>query len=71
MTTIQVEIKDDLATALGLEAIQKHFQKEMEFLEIELLAKKMNDSIKKSGIDWEMELENARKEAFEEYQNKQ
>lgn len=70
MTTIQIEVKDSLAQSLGLRAIQEHFRKELELLEIELLAQKLNDSISVSGVDWNEELENARRDAYIEYQNK-
>ncbi|MFN3848442.1 MAG: hypothetical protein ACK4NY_03390 [Spirosomataceae bacterium] len=70
MTTIQIEVKDSLAQSLGLKAIQEHFRKELELLEIELLAQKLNDSISVSGVDWNEELENARRDAYIEYQNK-
>jgi hypothetical protein len=70
MTTIQIEIKDSLAQSLGLKAIQEHFRRELELLEIELLAQKLNKSITTSGIEWDTELENARSEAYAEYKNK-
>jgi hypothetical protein len=70
MTTIQLEIKDSLAHSLGLKAIQEHFKKELELLEIEVLAKKLKASIIDSDINWDDELEQARQEAFSEYQAK-
>ncbi len=70
MTTIQLEIKDSLAHSLGLRAIQEHFKKELELLEIEFLAKKLKESIIESNINWDTELENAREEAFAAYQKK-
>ncbi len=66
-TTLQLNISDDLVQMFGLSSLQTYMQKRLEMLKLQLLADKIGFAITESSIDWEFELENARKEAWNEY----
>ncbi len=68
MTTIEIDIPDDLAQTIGAQSIKAYVQKHLELLKMQMLADKIGSAIEKSGIDWEEALEKARVEAWEEYQ---
>lgn len=68
MTTIEIDVSDDLVQAIGTQSIKAYFQKHLELLKMQVLADKLGSAIEKSGLDWEEALEKARDEAWEEYQ---
>ncbi len=66
-TTLQLNISDDLVQMFGLNSLQTYMQKRLEMLRLQLLADKISVAITESDMDWEFELENARKEVWNEY----
>jgi hypothetical protein len=66
-TTLQLNISEDLVQMFGISALQTYMQKRLEMLKLQLLADKIGFAIAESDMDWELELENARKEAWNEH----
>ncbi len=66
-TTLQLNISDDLVKMFGLSSLQTYMQKRLEMLKLQLLADKIGFAITESGVNWEFEMENVRKEAWDEY----
>lgn len=65
---ITLDIKETVIKDFGLFQIQAFFEKQLQLLELQLLANKITDKLKQAiNVDWELEFENARKEAWEEY----
>ena len=73
MTTIQIEVKDDLVKSLGLMKIRKLIQDKLDVQEFGLAAdhlKKAMDEAAAEGVNWEKEFEQIRQESWEEYKIK-
>ena len=67
MSTLQLDISDDLVQLMGLSEIQSYLQKRLELLKLQLLADKLGTAIQETNLDWEHELEVARQQAWDEY----
>jgi len=65
---ITLEIKETVVKDFGLNQIQAFFEKQLQLLELQMLANKISESLKLSpNVDWNFELENSRTEAWAEY----
>ena len=65
---ITLDIKETVVKDFGLYQIQHFFEKQLQLLELQLLANKITDKLKQAiDVDWELEFENSRKEAWDEY----
>ncbi|GAA4452422.1 hypothetical protein GCM10023189_15800 [Nibrella saemangeumensis] len=72
MTTIQIEVQDDLVQRLGVAAVQKLLEEELAYQRFKLLEESIQASMQAAeGVDWEKEFEQARQEAFDDYQRQQ
>jgi len=71
MRTLQITIQDDLVQHFGMEGIQKFIEGELAFQRFKLMEaeiqKAMHDA---KDVNWQIEFEKAREEAFKEYQLK-
>lgn len=70
MKTIKVNVQDDLVTLYGLEAIKKMLEEELAYQRFRLLEDRIQRAMSEADVDWELEFEKKREEAFEEYQRK-
>jgi hypothetical protein len=67
---ITLDIKETVVKDFGLFQIQSFFEKQLQLLELQLLANKITDKLKQSNdTNWEFELENSREEAWLEYKS--
>ncbi len=66
-TTLELNVSGELAQMFGISALQTYMQKRLELLKMQLLADKIGTAITENGINWEQEMENVRKEAWQEY----
>ncbi len=65
---ITLDIKETVVKDFGLFQLQSFFEKQLQLLELQLLANKVTDKLKQANnVDWNMEFENARKDAWNEY----
>ena len=76
MTTIEINIEEDgsFLEELGKQKLQEMVQQYIDFKQFELISQHIDEGMKQatqeSGIDWEMEFEKTRQEAWEEYKIK-
>ncbi|GAB2545157.1 hypothetical protein [Spirosoma aerophilum] len=71
MTTIQLEIQDDLVQQLGLGAVKKALEDELAYQRFKLLENKIVSAMREAtDVDWKDEFDAARQKAYEEYQQK-
>lgn len=71
MTTIQLQISDDLIRAYGLEALQQRLMTFLEWERLYLSAKAVEDAVKEAGEDNDKLWEQARQMAWSEFKAKQ
>jgi len=65
---ITLDIKETVLKDFGLFQIQNFFQKQLQLLELQLLADKIGSKLSETkDIDWENEFDMARTEAWNEY----
>ncbi|MCU0392071.1 MAG: hypothetical protein MUE81_13205 [Thermoflexibacter sp.] len=68
---LSIKVKDDLVQTFGAIYIQAYLQKQIQLLELQILAEKLSTSIQEeTDTNWEAEFEQARQEAWEEYKVK-
>lgn len=71
MTTIQIQVQDEIVHRLGVERIKQLVQHTIDAEEFRLSAEHIRQAMNMaSDIDWEAEFENARQEAWREYKQK-
>jgi len=70
MQTISVSVQDDLVKLCDLESLKKNLEEELEYQGFHLLEKKIQKAMSEVDVDWEMEFEKKREEAFEEYRHR-
>ena len=71
MTTIQLEIQDDLVQQLGLGAVKKALEDELTYQRFKLLESRIVSAMSEAtDVNWSEEFANARQKAYEEYQQK-
>jgi hypothetical protein len=65
---ITLDIKETVIKDFGLFQIQEFFEKQLQLLELQMLANKLTENLKQTtNIDWDLEFENSRSEAWNEY----
>jgi len=65
---ITLDIKETTVKSFGLYQIQSFFEKQLQLLELQMLANKLTDKLKQAvDVDWETEFETARMNAWDEY----
>ncbi|QJW89180.1 hypothetical protein HNV11_07130 [Spirosoma taeanense] len=71
MTTIQLQVQDDLIQELGLGAVKRLLEEELDYQRFKLLESRIQTAMHEAeGVDWTEEFENARQQAYKEYQQK-
>ncbi|MFD2573594.1 hypothetical protein ACFSUS_23345 [Spirosoma soli] len=71
MTTIQLDIQDDLIHELGLGAVRQLLEEELAYQRFKLLEGRIQEAMHQAeNINWEDEFEQARQQAFDEYLQK-
>lgn len=70
MTTIEINVNDDLLKIASTEYLKDYIQQQLDFLKLKSLAKDIKNAIKESGIDLEAEMKKAKHEAWLEYKEK-
>jgi hypothetical protein len=71
MTTIQLQISDDLIRAYGLEALQQRLAKFLEWERLYLSAKAVEEAVRESGEDNDQLWSEARKNAWAAFKAQQ
>lgn len=71
MTTIQLQISDDLIRAYGLEALQQRLAKFLEWERFYLSAKAVDEAVEEAGEDNDQLWSEARKTAWVEFKAQQ
>ncbi len=69
MTTIQLQISDDLIRAYGLEALQQRLMKFLEWERLYLSSKAIQEVVDDAGIDNDELWKQARQTAWENFKN--
>ena len=68
---ISINIKDNLLSDFGVIHIRDFLQRQLQIYELQLSANHITKHLKDSkNVNWENEFETARKEAWDEYQQK-
>ena len=71
MTTIEIQLQDDLIRQFGLEAIRRMITDELAYQRFRLLENNIQEALQRTeGVNWTDEFEIARQEAFDEYKRK-
>lgn len=71
MTTISLQVNDDIIKAYGIDAIQERLQRFLEWEQLFLSAKSIQEAVKESGEDNDQLWKEARGEAWKEFKEKQ
>lgn len=67
---ITLDVKEKVIKDFGLFQIQSFFEKQLQLLELQLIADNITNKLKQSAnVDWELEFRNVRKEAWNEYKD--
>lgn len=67
MTEITLKLKDDLVKDYGELFIKNFVEKQMEYLDLIQAMNKIEEQIMTSNMDYDKELEDVRKKAWQEY----
>lgn len=71
MATIQLQIQDDLIQQLGLGAVKQLLEEELSYQRFKLLENRIQTAMHEViAVNWPQEFEDARQQAYEEYQRK-
>ncbi len=70
MPVLEFEIEDQLVQHMGLRHIKHFLERQIAFLKVSILGEKIAQAIQSSGIDHAKEVEEARREAWQEYKTK-
>ncbi len=68
--SVTVQVQDELVKLLGIEALKKLLEEELEYQRFRLLENRIQDAMADAGTDWEKEFETGREEAFAEYRHR-
>ncbi|MCP4148899.1 MAG: hypothetical protein GY757_14225, partial [bacterium] len=60
MTTIEVNVGDDMIAIFGREAIKRLMEEELRFQRFRLLEGKIRNGLSEAGVDWDGEFEQCR-----------
>ncbi|GAA4447097.1 hypothetical protein GCM10023189_03030 [Nibrella saemangeumensis] len=69
MTTIQVQVSDEVIAHYGAMAIQEQLQKQLDWETLRIKAIKLEAVLSKAGLDGDELTREARKTAWEEYKH--
>jgi hypothetical protein len=67
MTTIELEVTDDVISDYGKDKIKEEFQNYLRGNSLKKLLKEISQSINLSESDYQKEIDSIRKESWEEY----
>ena len=68
---IQLKVNDTLLADLGTLYVKQFLEKQLQLLELQLSANKVSKAMQdQKDVNWEKEFDKARKEAWNEYENK-
>ena len=67
MTTIQIQVSDEVIAQYGLKAVQEKIQKQIDWEELRVKALKFKDFLDEHDLDHDALMEEARKRAWEKY----
>jgi hypothetical protein len=67
MAVIQLDVDEKLIQAIGAQTVKDFVERQLSLLRLEYLGEKIATAIQRSDMDHEVEVEAARKEAWEEY----
>ena len=67
MTTVQLNISDDIIKAYGLQAVQQRLMDFLEWEELSIAAKNIQAAITEAGLDNDQLCEQARQLAWDEF----
>ncbi len=67
MSVIQLEIEEPLVHEMGMSAIRQFMERQLAFLRLQYLGRKVSTAIQDAGIDHDREVAAARQEAWLEY----
>ncbi|GAB2602432.1 hypothetical protein [Spirosoma areae] len=71
MATIQLQIQDDLIQQLGIGAVKQLLEEELNYQRFKLLENSIQTAMHEAvDVNWPQEFEDARQQAYEEYQRK-
>ena len=70
MTTIELNVSDDIIKVSGTELIKNYLEEQLEYLKLQSIADNISKSMSESGVDFEAEFKKAKKEAWVEYKDK-
>ena len=69
MTTIQIQVSDDVIAQYGLEAVQEKMQNQMDWEEVRVKALKYKEFLDEHGLDHDQLMEEARQRAWDKYRS--
>jgi predicted nucleic acid-binding protein len=69
MTTIQIEVSDELIAEYGAKAIQEKFEKDLRWESLRRKALALKDALDKAGLDHDEITKEAKKRAWEIYKS--
>jgi hypothetical protein len=70
MPIIQLEIDDQLVQEVGVKTVKEFIENQLSLLRLKYLGKKITEAIQESEINHRKEVEEARKEAWQEYKER-
>jgi len=70
MTTIEIQIPDDLIQVLGKEALQARIYKMVEWEKLKISAQKIQTAVVKAGLDNDKLFAEAKTEAWKEFKKR-
>ena len=71
MTTIQIQVQDDVVQRLGIERIKQLVQRKLDAEEFRLGAAHIKQAMDAAtDVDWDAEWEQVRQQAWDEYKQK-
>lgn len=71
MTTIQIQVQDDVVQRLGIERIKQLIQRKIDFEEFRLATEHIEKATDEAtDVNWDAELELIRQQTWDEYKQK-
>lgn len=67
MTTIQLEVNDEVVKKYGIESLVQRLQQQLELERLKMLAEEINEAVQSAGLDNDALWEKAREQAWEQY----
>lgn len=67
MTTLNIDIQDDLISVFGIKAIKQFIEQELAYQKFQILENEIQSYLSSSNVDWIKEFEVARENAFNDY----